>query len=524
MTTPSESAVREPTEGRTSWNRWSTSTAPPLKPREFGRWVWRQLTSMRTALILLFLLAIAAIPGSLIPQQRVDPVSRRGLPETAPVAHTAIRADRHVQRLQLGVVQRDLPALGDLAARLHHPEDPRLRDGAAYDSWLSSASRPSEVDRARELLKRQRRRIEVYETADETVVSAEKGYLREAGNLLFHCAVVAVLVGFAVTSAFGFRGSAAVVAGAGFSNTVPQYDQFTPGSRFDTASLAPFSFAVDAFHVTYQESGVGTGTPLSFDAALSVTVTPGAAPYSYDLRVNHPLQIGGTSVFLVGHGFAPNVTVRDGQGNIAHSGAGVFLPLDSSFTSFGVIKAPDAKPTQLGFEGYFFPTAAMTSQGQPYSSFPGAKNPVLVLTGYTGDLGLDTGVPQSVYVLDKTKLSALTTTDGQPHVFLLRMGQTVKLPDGAGSITFNGLKPWVQLQVSQEPGKIIPLVGVLSAITGLLFSLFIRPRRTWIRIRDTDRGTAIEAAALDRVPGGDPATHIADVAAALRPKPPTGQQ
>jgi len=380
------------------------------------------------------------------------------------------------------------------------------------------------VDRARELLKRQRRRIEVYETADETVVSAEKGYLREAGNLLFHCAVVAVLVGFAVTSAFGFRGSAAVVAGAGFSNTVPQYDQFTPGSRFDTASLAPFSFAVDAFHVTYQESGVGTGTPLSFDAALSVTVTPGAAPYSYDLRVNHPLQIGGTSVFLVGHGFAPNVTVRDGQGNIAHSGAGVFLPLDSSFTSFGVIKAPDAKPTQLGFEGYLFPTAAMTSQGQPYSSFPGAKNPVLVLTGYTGDLGLDTGVPQSVYVLDKTKLSALTTTDGQPHVFLLRMGQTVKLPDGAGSITFNGLKPWVQLQVSQEPGKIIPLVGVLSAITGLLFSLFIRPRRTWIRIRNTDRGTAIEAAALDRVPGGDPATHIADVAAALRPKPPTGQQ
>src|SRR6188472_4246325 len=49
------------------------ATPPALRPWEFLRWIWRQLTSMRTALILLFLLAVAAIPGSLIPQTRVDP-------------------------------------------------------------------------------------------------------------------------------------------------------------------------------------------------------------------------------------------------------------------------------------------------------------------------------------------------------------------------------------------------------------------------------------------------------------------
>ena len=32
------------------------------------RTAWRRLTSMRTALILLFLLAVAAVPGSLLPQ------------------------------------------------------------------------------------------------------------------------------------------------------------------------------------------------------------------------------------------------------------------------------------------------------------------------------------------------------------------------------------------------------------------------------------------------------------------------
>jgi len=47
---------------------------PPRPPRGGGltiagwlRWGWRQLTSMRTALILLFLLALAAVPGSIIP-------------------------------------------------------------------------------------------------------------------------------------------------------------------------------------------------------------------------------------------------------------------------------------------------------------------------------------------------------------------------------------------------------------------------------------------------------------------------
>ena len=50
-----------------------TPSAPALRPLEFLRWIWRQLTSMRTALVLLFLLAVAAIPGSLIPQSRVDP-------------------------------------------------------------------------------------------------------------------------------------------------------------------------------------------------------------------------------------------------------------------------------------------------------------------------------------------------------------------------------------------------------------------------------------------------------------------
>src|ERR1700733_5375207 len=52
----------------------------PGSPGVFGvlgwlRWAWRPLTSMRTALVLLFLLAVASVPGSVLPQQGIDPQS-----------------------------------------------------------------------------------------------------------------------------------------------------------------------------------------------------------------------------------------------------------------------------------------------------------------------------------------------------------------------------------------------------------------------------------------------------------------
>src|SRR5262249_55552401 len=55
----------------------STQPAEPRAPVGGGllvaaRHAWRRLTSMRTALVLLFLLALAAVPGSLLPQRRLN--------------------------------------------------------------------------------------------------------------------------------------------------------------------------------------------------------------------------------------------------------------------------------------------------------------------------------------------------------------------------------------------------------------------------------------------------------------------
>lgn len=492
--------------------------ASALGPLELARWAWRQLTSMRTALILLFLLALAAIPGSIIPQEAVSPSDVFAFREANPDlarwydrlglfnVYTSVWFGAVYVLLMLSLVGCIVPRSRQYwhSFRAPPPKAPRnLARLPAHHRWESDA-RPDDVRAtAGRVLRSARFRLREYDDeAGRKVVAAERGKLREAGNLVFHLSVLVVLAGVAIGSLFGFKGGAYLVEGQGFSNSLTQYDEFEPGPLFDTADLVPFSLTLEDFEATYETEGEQRGAARSFDADVRYQAAPGADPRSQSVQVNQPLQIEGTSVFLVGNGFAPEVTVRDGDGHVVSSGPVPFLPQDSSNTSFGVVKVPDAQPTQLGFEGYFLPTVAITPERGPHSIFPDALDPALVLTGYRGDLGMDDGRPQSVFVLDKDRLSQLDQ-DGEPFRVLLRPGESEQLPGGVGSIRFDGVSRAVQLQISHTPGKGIALGGVLLGLAGLITSLYIRPRRTWVRVAEHDGRTVVEAAGLDRVSGGD---------------------
>ncbi|MEZ5096194.1 MAG: cytochrome c biogenesis protein ResB [Nocardioides sp.] len=90
-------------------------------------------------------------------------------------------------------------------------------------------------------------------------MAGERGYLREAGNLLFHVAVLVVLVGFAVGSMVGYKGGVIVLVGNGFSNNLTQYDDFAPGSLFDPGGMEPFSFDVTDFSAQWLYTGPRAG-------------------------------------------------------------------------------------------------------------------------------------------------------------------------------------------------------------------------------------------------------------------------
>jgi cytochrome c biogenesis protein len=516
------------------------STRPPeddRRPGELGlrellRWVWRQVTSMRTALILLLLLALAAVPGSIIPQSGVDSLKTSNWqadhPDLTPVYQRLglfsvydsawFSAIYILLMLSLVgcIVPRTFVYLRGIRAK--PPGTPRnlsrLPDHASY---RTRDDVDDVLEQARLVLRRRRYRM----TVERDAVSAERGYLREVGNLVFHLSVLIVLVGFAVGSLLGYKGGVILVVGNGFSNTLTQYDDFDPGSLFSADDMEPFFLTVDDFDVDWLTEGPRAGMARGFEAHTTYQDSLDSPEQKYDLKVNHPLTVGDTEVFLIGHGYAPVITVRDGNGDEVYSGPTIFLPTDQTFQSFGVVKAPNAEPTQIGLEGEFYPTVAFSQEtGSYYSAFGRDVDPLVSMLVYTGDLGMDDGTPQSVYSLDKSRTTMLTKKNGAPYRIDLREGDTVKLPNGLGTVSFDGLEKWNKLQISRTPGKLVALTGVVLALIGLLGSLFIRPRRVWVRARREGDGTLVEVAALDRSGGGDTAAVVDELVRALQGAPP----
>ena len=505
-----------------------------LSLRELVRWTWRQLTSMRTALMLLLLLALAAVPGSVVPQADVDALKasqwQDAHPKLTPVYEKLGLFDVYASPwfaaiyllLVVSLVGCIVPRTRVYfrAMRARPPKAPRnltrLPDHATYET---DEDVDTVLERARTVLRKRRFRADVHgeEGGGAGSVAGERGYLREAGNLVFHLSILVVMAGFAMGSLFGYQGGVILTVGNGFSNNLTQYDDFNPGGLFRTEWMEPFSFDLEEFDVEWLYTGRAAGQARKFVSHLTYTEEPGGEEKEYDLRVNHPLSIGGTDVFLIGHGYAPVITVRDKDGEVL-GGPSIFLPTDMTFRSFGVVKAVDARPEQIALEGEFYPTYDFDMARGPYSLHGAPNNPVISMQAYVGDIGLDEGVAQSVYVLDKSGLELLENEDGSMFRVDLRPGETVELPGDRGSVTFEGLERWNKIQISRTPGKLVALGGVVLALIGLIGSLYVRPRRVWVRARRTDDGrTVVEVGGLDRSAGGEVTEEIEEIAAALAP-------
>lgn len=500
---------------------------PSLSPVELARWAWRQLTTMRTALMLLFLLTLAALPGSLVPQRSVDPARvaqfKADHPTLSSVYEPLSLFDVYSAPwfaavyllLFVSLIGCVLPRSRAhwSAVRARPPAAPRNLDRLpVHESWTTAQSPHEVLEAARRELRRARFRVD----ASADAVAAERGHWRETGNLVFHLSMVLLLLGVALGNLLGFKANVLVVEGEGFSNTVTAYSSFSRGAAFDDASMTPFTVVLDDLSVRYQQGGQQSGAPRDFRAPVTYTTAPDAPTRRGVLRVNHPLVIDGTKVFLLGNGYAPVFTVRDGTGAEVFSGPVPFLPRDGSMASTGVVKVPSAQPDQLGFEGVFLPTAVLDPKLGPVSVFPDLRRPRAVLTAWTGDLGLDDGAPESVYSLDKSGLTQVTGRGGQPLAQSLAPGATMTLPDGA-SITFDGVRRWAALQVARNPGTGPALWAAVLALAGLMLSLFVRRRRVWVRVAArADGRTLVEIAGLARSDGEAREVLAAEVAELAR--------
>ena len=486
---------------------------PALGWAGFGRFMWRQLTSMRTALILLLLLALASIPGSLVPQRSSDPNGvvqfRREDPELFAIldglqlfdTFSSVWFSSIYLLLFISLVGCILPRTAHHYTALTSPPPStpsRLDRFEHYRTEKASGSPEELLGAAEETLRKAGYRV----VRESNSVSGERGYLRESANLVFHFALVGILLGLALGTGFKYQGQRVLVEGQSFTNQLTSYDSFNPGRFFTDSSLEPYSLTLNSFTPTYQfDVRTGFANPLDFVADLTLTDASGAEDVS--LRVNEPLDHQGTSVYLLGNGFAPWITVYSPDGDVVFSQPVAFLPQDSNLTSLGVVKIPDGLPSQIGMIGFFYPSAVALESGALTSVFPEPDQPVLTLNVFRGDLGLDEGIPRNVYSLDTESLTQLTGGETGQDSLVMGLGERVSLPSGLGSVEFTELRRFISVDVHRDPTQLPVGISAALIMVGLIVTLFVTRRRAWIRIKPgKENVSTIEFAALAR--GDDP--------------------
>lgn len=494
----------------------SEVNSPKLGLVGWLRWTWRQLTSMRTALLLLLLLAIAAVPGSLVPQRSADPngvtAYFKNNPTLAPILDAVQLFDVYTSAWFSAIyILLFTSLIGCVLPRtkIHwqHLREQPVRTPALLSrmpAFLAvDSKRKNLVVRAAELLKKKGYRVAVQNGPDgkPESVSAERGYLRETGNLVFHVALIGVLLAVGIGGGQSFSGQRVLIEGETFVNNLAGYDSLSPGTFFNEDQLVPFSVTLDKFEAEFfRDTTVKTnqGSPLDFRAFVSTKVGSDGQMSQGRIRVNEPLEMPGAKIYLTGNGYAPMITIRDADGNVAFSGPTVFLPQDANYTSLGVIKVPDAKPDQFGIISFFYPTVGTLASGALTSLYPDAALPLLTMNVYVGDLGLDGGDPKNVFALNTHGLEQVAGGKSGTKGIQLEIGEAAKLPNDMGTVQFDGLKRFASLDVSYNPGGIWVLIFALLALAGVTVSLMVPRRRVWVRQIES----GFEVAALAR--GDDP--------------------
>ncbi|MCL9757891.1 cytochrome c biogenesis protein ResB [Frankia sp. AiPa1] len=506
---------------------------------------------MRTALLLLFLLALAAVPGSLLPQRNINPLRVEQYLTDHPTLGPLL--DRFSGFGVFGApwfaaiyLLLFISLIGCLSSRIRWharalftapPKAParpgRLPGGSAWTSPLPPAEATA---LARGVLRGRRFRASVPpadarrpDGSPDTSVAAEKGYLRETGNLLFHVALVGLLAAIGFGSWFGYQGTTLVVTGDGFANTLVSYDQFSGGKLVNTAKLKPFSLTLDQFKASYQPNG----EPSDFRADVSYADDLNAPTHKATIRVNHPLVLDNAKIYLIGHGYAPHFILRDAKGRIVWQSNVACTPRDGMFTSTCTVKIPDTglapvgarrEPQQLAFSGVFTPTTQLDPTRGYVSIFPAATAPGLTIAGFVGNLHLDEGVPQNVYTVDTADMKQIAMTG---PAGANRTAQ-VLAPDNSKQRTLTGLPGGLSLevdsvaefatfQVKSDPTKREALLFAALIVVGLVASLRVRRRRIWVRARPVPGGgSVVEIGGLSRSHGDGFAAELASLTSQVR--------
>lgn len=476
----------------------SSASSPTMTLRQSAALVWRTLRSMRTALVLLLLLALAAVAGSLVPQVGVSDARIAAMFRDHPLrANLYGRAGLFdvygswwftfiYTLLLVSLAACLLPRTRAMVRNLRtRPAPARELDGMRHYAERTVAAEPDRAIRdARRVLRR--RLFRVSRSNRDPSIAADKGLAREAGSLLFHWSFFLLLIGIVYGKATGFTGQAVIVEGGTWTEAHANYDGVIREGRFFDEGHSGVQVHVDSFTATYRS----TGQPADFVTHAELSDPVGGAVKTVDIRVNHPAEIGGVKFFQFGYGWAPVIQVRS-DGKLIASGpvvcqqgpppAGVSplqLPWDC------VVKLPSLEP-QVGIRFSLWPDSrgllGLLQTGQAMPMFD-VFQPVMTYTAYRGDLRAD-----QVQGLNQLDTTAMRKFDEGA----LGAGETVDLGGGL-TVSFPDLEQYTVLHVARDRGLWIVLLAAILVLAGLLPALYSSRRKVWVRAEPDGAGAVLK--------------------------------
>jgi cytochrome c biogenesis protein ResB len=454
---------------------------------------WREYTRMRTAILFLIGVALIVLIGSFVPQQ--DTSAQTKVDQFLAGHHylDSLASDLGLPLTQVFVSPLFFVLLGSLYLAL----------GACV------------IRRGRALVMRTIRRH-----------PRSPQYWGEWGSWLFHTSFFLLLVAVVWGKATGFQGLMTITEGQRATEARANFDTLQEGLLFN-GQHAGYQVQLNSFRATYQPDG----QPRDYDSNVTV-YDHGRAVMTRDVRVNDFLGYRDVDFYQQDYGWAPHIVVRNPAGRVVYDGTVDFFGEQKNVQT-GVLKVPDfdytipgaSQPIQIGARMAVFPDARLITglnsdnsvDPSSVSYGPGgqeARNPVLQMQLWVGDLGLDRGAPQNVNELDTAGMSPyLLDASGGDAPFPIAMGQSRQLVlpgrDSAHPATFTvsfpDLRMYSLFMVKKDNGVPLVYATFLLIMSGLMVKLYVKPllARRWKARRGTRR--ALQLPPVSTTTGAPPA-------------------
>jgi len=475
---------------------------------------------MRTAIVLLLMLAAAAVVGSLIPQIPNSPQRVAAYQIDHPLWAKLWQAAGFFDvfgswwfalittLLFVSLVACLLPRSRAMirAARAKPIHARELDAFPAFAERRVAMPPEAAAAGAATALRHKRYRVELDTSAGS--VAAEKGALREIGSLAFHWAFLLLLIAVIVGKGTGYVGHATIVEGYGWTDAQFNYDGDLRTGRFFGGNFSGTQIQLQNFEDDFRTSGI----PMDFQSQLTLTA-PGGTAEQADVRINHPVVFNGIRIYQFGFGWAPIIQVKRGDttlfdgpvvlGQTTPPGGN---PLAQPWTGF--VKLTTLRP-QIAIAVRLYPDAGaylqslatgvpqpMTQANAPFMDYEVWQGKLLDNSLTTLDTRFmhqtSSGLIGKGWTVDATRGCVISGTSG---AIPASVGH-VTCPNSGGPATltmgFPDLRQYTTLQISHDATVPWVLAAAILIVLGLLPALYISRRKVWVRARPDGTGSVLQ--------------------------------